>query len=256
LHALDLGPDGRITLQYALLRAIAELWQAEESEIGAVLVGDPESPNILIYENAEGSLGILSDLVCDPEAMSRIAAKAWEICGFENESNKLKASYDDLLTYYNQREHARIDRFTIRNALGLLSGLKGEVRRSGTGTGTGPLAGGDYETLWRELRDRVDPAASTEVRFLDALRERGLRLPDGAQKQIEGLYVRPDFYYEPKVLVFCDGSPHDRQDLREDDDRKRDALRERGWQVLAWRYDQDLDAFFGARPDVFRKVKS
>ena len=246
LHALNLAPDGRVTLAVRPTPVHRGTMAGQERDRRS-LVGDPESPNILIYENAEGSLGILSDLVSDPEAISRVAAEPREICGFEDDSNRLKASYDDLLTYYNQREHARIDRFTIRNALGLLAGLRGEVRLG---------AGANYEARWHELREQVHAAASTEVRFLDALHERGLRLPTPLRTDGGVFACRPDFFYEPKVLLFCDGKPHDALSTREDDNRKRDALRERGWQVLVWRYDQDLGAFFGARPDVFKKVKS
>jgi hypothetical protein len=41
------------------------VFQIEPNEIGVVAVGDPEAPNILIFEAAEGSLGILSQFVED-----------------------------------------------------------------------------------------------------------------------------------------------------------------------------------------------
>ena len=41
------------------------MFQAEPSEIGVSTMGDPECPNILLYEAAEGSLGILSQFVED-----------------------------------------------------------------------------------------------------------------------------------------------------------------------------------------------
>jgi superfamily II DNA/RNA helicase len=247
LHALDLDADGRITLQYALLRAIAELYQAEESEIGAELVGDPDCPNILLYENAEGSLGVLSQLVADPDAMSRIASKAWDICGFAAAPTLVKASYDDLLTYYNQRNHARIDRFKIKKALELLRGLRGEVLDGGSD---------GYEARYHELLAAADPSSSTERAFLERLHARGLKLPDRAQAQVPEVYVRPDFVYGDDIAVFCDGTPHDQDAVRKADAEKRGLLRELGWQVLAWRYDEDLDAWLSKRPDVFRKVKS
>ncbi|MBP7096320.1 MAG: DEAD/DEAH box helicase [Spirochaetia bacterium] len=251
LHALNLGADGRVTLQYALLRAVAELYQAEESEIGATLIGDDESPNILLYENAEGSLGVLSQLVSDPGAMARVAAKAWELCRFDTDATAVKASYDDLLTYYNQRDHGLIDRYSIRNALEVLRSLRGEV--------LGPDEGSGYEERWTALLGKIDPSSSTERKFLEALRARGLALPDAAQVQVAEAYVRPDFGYlagGAKVAVFCDGTPHDDPALAAVDAEKRKLLRKLGWQVLSWRYDEDLDAFFAKRPDIFRKVKA
>lgn len=249
LHALNLDAPGRTTLQYALQRAVAELYQAEESEIGATLIGDEGAPNILLYENAEGSLGVLSQLVADPGALSRVADKAWEICRFDSDTSAVKASYDDLLTYYNQRDHGTIDRFLIRQALELIRTLKGEVSGGGLGAG-------DYEDRYRELLEQADPSSSTERAFLEALHARGLRLPDAAQVTVPEVYARIDFTYDRRIAIFCDGSPHDRESVRERDASQRDLLRELSWQVLVWRYDQDPDAFFAKRPDIFSKVKA
>ena len=60
IQALGLEPDGVITLQHALKRAIESVFQVEPSEIGVSTMGNPLCPNILLYEAAEGSLGILS----------------------------------------------------------------------------------------------------------------------------------------------------------------------------------------------------
>jgi hypothetical protein len=248
LHALNLDADGRVTLQYALLRAIAEIYQAEESEIGATLVGDDVAPNILLYENAEGSLGVLSQIVADPEAMSRIASRAWELCRFNGPASAIKASYDDLLTYYNQRDHERIDRFLIRKALEVLGSLHGEVFQPGDKK--------DYEGRYRELLYQVDPNSSTEKAFLNGLHARGLRLPDKAQYQVPEVYVCPDFVYGKNVAVFCDGTPHDLHTVKEKDTGQRELLKELGWQVLVWRYDQELETWLAKRPDIFAKVKA
>src|SRR5699024_2657771 len=50
-------PEQIISLSYALKRGIEKLFLVEENEIGVTLMGDEESPNIMIYEAAEGSLG-------------------------------------------------------------------------------------------------------------------------------------------------------------------------------------------------------
>ncbi len=248
LHALGLDREGRISLQHALLRALAERYQAEESELGAVLIGDQDEPNILLYENAEGSLGVLSQLVADPEALSGLAAAAWKICRLDDADYRIKASYDDLLTYYNQRDHASISRLSIKPALELLKALKGEVRRPGATEG--------YDERYTLLLGQIDQSAPTERKFLDTLHRLGLRLPDECQPQISDVYVRPDFRYDERVAVFCDGSHHDAAWAAERDLAKRDALRERGWEVLVWRYDENLEAWLQRRPDIFRKVKA
>ena len=61
--ALGLKADGVITLEHAIKRAIETVFQVEPNEIGVVTLGVAEAPNILIYEAAEGSLGILSQFV-------------------------------------------------------------------------------------------------------------------------------------------------------------------------------------------------
>lgn len=78
-----------------------------------------------------------------------------------------------------------------------------------------------------------------ERKFLDYLYQQGLRLPDAAQKPVDGLYVRPDFYYGPRFWAFCDGTPHERQDMRDEDEATRQAILVRG-EVWVCRYRDDL----------------
>lgn len=53
IQPLGLKADGVITLQHALKRAIEGVFQVESNEVGVVAVGDPEAPNILLYEASE-----------------------------------------------------------------------------------------------------------------------------------------------------------------------------------------------------------
>ena len=94
-----------------------------------------------------------------------------------------------------------------------------------------------------------------EADFIKYLYNNNLRLPDAAQKQVEGLYVQPDFYYEPDIWVFCDGSPHDDDSVKESDEAKRSALRNRGDQVVVYYYKDSLENLVASRPDIFRKVR-
>ena len=50
IKALALTREGVITLQYALKRAIENVFQVESNEIGAQLMGDEKEPNIFLYE--------------------------------------------------------------------------------------------------------------------------------------------------------------------------------------------------------------
>ncbi len=85
--------------------------------------------------------------------------------------------------------------------------------------------------------------------------DNGLRLPDAAQKRVPGIYCQPDFYYEPRVWVFCDGSPHDEPEVRERDEEQRQLIIARGDEVWSWHYREDLAVKIARRPDIFRQVR-
>ena len=96
IQPLGLKPDGVVTLQHALKRAIEGVFQVEPNEIGVVTVGDPEAPNILLYEAAEGSLGILSQFVEDINVFHKVVEQAITLCRYDDSTYKGPASYDDL----------------------------------------------------------------------------------------------------------------------------------------------------------------
>lgn len=90
---------------------------------------------------------------------------------------------------------------------------------------------------------------------MNYLYRQGLRLPDGAQVLTDGIYCRPDFNYEPDIHLFCDGTPHDKPETQEMDRKRREAIRNRGEQVLVWHYKERLEDFIAKRLDIFKKVK-
>ncbi len=247
IQALGLESDGVITLQHALKRAIESVFQVEPSEINVSTMGDSESPNILLYEAAEGSLGILSQFVDDVVTFRKVIEKAEQICRFDDEEYKAPASYDDLMSYYNQRDHQRLDRFLIRDALCKLSLADIEIQAS--------AAFKDYEEQYQHMLRHLDPNSSTERAFIEHLYQNGLQLPDAAQKRVPGIYCQPDFFYEPRVWVFCDGSPHDDPNVRERDEEQRQLVIARGDEVWTWHYREDLANKISQRPDIFRKVR-
>ena len=247
VQALGLKSDGVITLQYALKRAIESVFQVEPNEIGVSAMGDPGCPNILLYEAAEGSLGILSRFVEDVATFRKVIETAEHVCRFDDQEYKAPASYDDLMSYYNQRDHQRLDRFLIRDALGKLRLANIELLAS--------AAYKDYEEQYQHMLRCLDPNSSTERTFIEHLYQNGLRLPDAAQKRVPGIYCQPDFYYEPRVWVFCDGSPHDELQVRERDDEQRQLIIASGDEVWSWHFREDLGTKIAQRPDIFRKVR-
>jgi len=210
---LGLDYDGVITLQFALKKAIENYFQAESSEIGVTVIGKKESPNILIYESAEGSLGILSQFKDDPKVFNKIIIKTIKIYHYNDKEYEEPASYNDLLSYYNQRYHRIIDRFLIKDALGKLKVSSVEVQINENYD--------NYDEHYKAMCKAMDINSSTERKFLDFLYKNNLRLPDAAQKKVDEMFVQPDFFYKPNIHVFCDGTPHDRADIKEKDNIKR-----------------------------------
>jgi len=253
LKVLELDSDGRITLQYALKTAVERVFQVESSELGITPIGDPESPNLLMYEASEGSLGVMAAMVREKGAWQRVVDEAWKLCRYDEEDYRDKASYKDLLSYYNQPDHPVIDRFLIKQTLERLRSARVEVGGSEAGT---------YEEQYRRLLETYDTSSSTEKKFLDYLYERGLRLPDEAQRRIPGLYCQPDFYYAAgpgknalPVHVFCDGTPHDSDPTKERDRQQREAIYDLGQDYVVYYYKDSLDQLVAGRPDIFRKVR-
>ncbi|TAE90590.1 MAG: DEAD/DEAH box helicase [Verrucomicrobia bacterium] len=245
--SLGLTREGVLSLMYALKRAIENIFQIESSELGAQTMGGADTPNLFLYEASEGSLGVLSELANDKDAFQRVVAEAIRICRFDDATQTERATYDDLLSYYNQPHHLILNRFSIKDALEKMAVCSIEVRTSQTGL--------SYDEQFQQLMREKDPNSSTEETFLKYLYKEGLRLPDAAQKSVPGVYARPDFFYEPDTWVFCDGSPHDTPVVADEDNVKRDVIRNRGDEVIVYYYRDDLAQLVARYPDIFKKVR-
>jgi superfamily II DNA/RNA helicase/very-short-patch-repair endonuclease len=247
---LNLSPDGVLTMMYALKRALEIHFQVEPREMGATLMGDPEQPNIFIYEAAEGSLGILSQITRDAGAFQKVAETAYKLCCFANGADVhpngelCPASYSDLLDYFNQRDHTKINRLLIKNALELLKDCRYDI-------GAGDKS---YGELYQWLCSRTDPNSAMERQLLDYLYLNGLRLPDRAQINMSnlGCYVSADFVFDKeRIAVFVDGSVHDQNWVADGDTFKRECLERLGWETLVWHHRQPLSDFIAAHPHIF-----
>jgi superfamily II DNA/RNA helicase len=246
------GNAGVITLMFALKRAIETYFQVEPNEIASTVLGDPNHPNIFIYESAEGSLGVLSQIMDNPSIFPGIIEKAYQICFYDKNGKEISqplppATYDDLLSYYNQFYHNQINRNFIREALKMLKNTRLEILTQS--------AFQNYEQQYQALLSARDPNSPTEEKFLNYLYQNGLRLPDKAQPQIPDMFVKPDFLYNPNIVIFCDGTPHDDPLVQKQDLEKRKALKNIGYQVLTWHYHTPVQQFIAQRPDIFKKVK-
>ena len=56
------------------------------------------------------------------------------------------------------------------------------------------------------------------------------------------------------AIVFCDGSVHDQPAVQEDDQHKRQLLRDAGYDVIRWHYTKSPDKLVKRRKDIFRKI--
>jgi len=247
IKSLALSKEGVITLQYALKRAIENVFQIESSEIGAEMMGGGETPNIFLYEASEGSLGILSQFIEDKTVFNTVIEEAIRVCNYDDPEYKDEASYKDLLDYYNQRYHDVINRFEIKDALEKLRACDVEIITSSSGR--------SYDEQYERLLTEIDPNSSTERKIIDYLYKRGLRLPDAAQKRTRDIYSQPDFFYEPDIHVFCDGTPHDHPEVKKRDNEIRQAVRNKGEQVFVYYYKDNLEEIIAKRSDIFIKVR-
>lgn len=256
----NIGADREqlVSLSYALKRGIEKLFKVEESEIGVELLGDREKPNIMIYEAAEGSLGILSQLIANEDGKM----KKWFIEAYRNlhfdpdtfeeteRSKELpKATYEDLLSYYNQVHHKVLDRYSIKKTLEYL--INCDVER---------VQGKDRDRTeqYKYLLDAYDKNSELEYKLIKHLYENEYALPDKAQVNMEDYYVSADFVYKTKngpVLIFVDGSVHDNERVQKEDKRKREALLNAGYDIIEWHYLEPLQELLTRRKDIFRKVK-
>jgi very-short-patch-repair endonuclease len=217
-------------------------------------MGKKETPNIMIYEAAEGSLGILSEIIANPVKMQSLFRESYRLMHFDPETHENlrpdlpKASYEVLLSYYNQRHHDQLDRFGIQDALKKLMECHVDTKQ---GTRT-------REEQYQYLLSQYDKSSSTERSFIDHLYKNGYVLPDEAQKNIRYCYVNADFIFNTvtgQVIIFCDGSVHDDWQVKEEDKTKRQCLDDHGYDVIVWHYKTPLDEVIENRKDVFRKIK-
>ena len=244
------------SLAFGLRRAIQIVYQVEEQEIAVELIGEGTHRRILMWEAAEGGVGIWDRLMSEPSSLCDLAGVALDLLHFDRQTGAeveewrercSAACYDCLLSYSNQPDHRFLDRFAIKDYLLSLSRSTAVAEQSGR----------TYEEQYRWLLERCDPASSFERQFLTVLHDNGWRLPDLAQyRPTDQVPVQVDFYYErdgrPGICVFIDGPHHDEKIQKLKDREVRAALEDRGFRIVAIVHDEDIQSQIDANEDLFR----
>lgn len=250
-------PEQVISLSFALKRGIEKLFLVEESEISVSIMGDPEKPNILINEASEGSLGILSQLISEPLKMKEWFKMSYSTLHYDPETRQETefgktlphATYQDLLSYYNQIYHKKLNRHDITQILENLMDFDIDLVQG---------AEKDRDEQYQYLLDAYDKNSSTERKLIEYLYKNGYALPDLAQVNLNDYYISADFVFggnENSTLVFCDGSIHDTERVQRRDEVINRILAEAGADVIRWRHTEPIEDLIARRKDIFRKVK-
>jgi very-short-patch-repair endonuclease len=240
------------TLQYAISRGIQVVFQVEERELSSERIGEGKFRSVLLWESAEGGLGILRRLVDESDKMAEVAYAALQLLHFDPETGEdlhppkgdegcAKACYDCLLSYFNQRDHLLLIRHLVKEYLFQL--IQGFTQRGGGQR--------NFSEHYKWLRELTDSRSDLERKLLDYLYNENLKLPDAAQHRILNPSTVADFYYHPNVCVYCDGSVHDTPQQRSLDENIRKKLGENGYRVIVIRYDKDLQEQVNQHKEIF-----
>lgn len=264
-NALVLSPavrpdrEAMLSLAAALKQAVQRVFQLEDNELACeCLPGDDHPAHILLYEAAEGGAGALRRMLDEPGRLAELARVAREVChhdprtgadlaGPQSAEPCARACYRCLLHYGNQPLHDTLDRRLVLAPLAPMVELPLRLATAGHASQAAQL-------------EHLEKGCGSELEkeWLRACHAGGYHLPDTNQKNIDGIFVKPDFLYAndgKKTAVFIDGPHHDAPAQAADDARKREALELKGWLVLVFRYD-DKSAWasrFAENPGTFGK---
>lgn len=253
-----LGDEAMAALEAALKQGVQAVFQLEDSELAAEPLPERGDRRLLLfYEASEGGAGALRRLF-DAGRLARVAREALSICHFDPETGAdlggsrpdepcEAACYDCLLSYSNQRDHRVIDRHQVRDFLLALANGAVEVEADGSMT---------TEHV-ENLKARCD--SGLERKFLDLLLRQRRKLPSHAQKLVPAEQARPDFTYLGEhlpVAVFVDGPHHEDGFVAAKDAETRARLEDAGYQVIAFRHDEDWTETLDQHRSVFGEPAS
>jgi len=220
------------TLAQAIIQGLQISMNVDAGEVSTFLLpAEGGKFCILLYESAEGGAGILHALQ-QTGVMHEVVKRArWILHEFDPKDAQCeRACYSCLCNYYNQSVHEILDRNLVLPFLAKMERAEIVQVRSSEG---------EYDKLLGLCESDL------EKKVLEAIHGHRLTLPTNAQKTIfdgDVPVAEADFYYEGEGLViFVDGPDHDKDFIRESDQKKREKLDEMGHRIFVIRYDEDMD---------------
>lgn len=197
---LEKIPDNfLVNLMYALAKGMQTVFQIEERELGLELIGTNDHERIMFWEESEGSLGILNQLVEVDKQISQVAKKTLEILHFDPETLEdmkpecVCACYDCLMSYYNQIQHPVLNRHLVKDyLLKLTSSVTQavEIRK-------------DYNSMHQKFRESIEANGMpiSALIFLDMLYLDKRKLPNRMKFPLSGRFA--DFYFASNTILIC-----------------------------------------------------
>jgi hypothetical protein len=218
------------SLLYALKQGIEREFNVEPGELAAELIGEGEQRRLLFFETAEGGAGAAERLLREADGFARVAVRMLGISHFTAEGEDERpescsaACYECLLAYENQPFHHQINRHTVADLMVSLVNARTEIAGNDEGR----------DNHYQRLLGELDPGSMLEREFLAFLHAGGYRLPDRAQtRPASDVASQPDFFYERShACIFVDGPQHGQEAVRLRDTAAREALADRGFQVV------------------------
>jgi len=229
---LDRAESFYRTLKETVYQGILVAFDLDEEEIDTFVkpaTGEHGEVTVVIYETSEGGAGVLNALM-DEARFRKAVREAQTVLHDDPEDDGCeRACYECLLSFYNQREHEYLDRTLVESWLEDMETANLTKRSEGGG-------GSVDEEKYERLLEKCDSDFESEV--LQVIRDEGFNLPDEAQKVIyeeDEPVAKPDFFYERQtrpIAVFVDGSVHEKDYVKKDDEKKRNRLKQMGYRVI------------------------
>jgi very-short-patch-repair endonuclease len=144
------------------------------------------------------------------------------------------------MSYMNQPDHQKLDRWKIRDTLLAL-------RDANVASAPAPRSRSEHLAGLMRVCE-----SDLERSWLQYLEGRSLNLPSHAQRRIEECNTRPDFLYSDKhTAIYVDGPQHQYSDRRERDREQTELLEDSGYTVLRFGADEEWAPLVGRYPGIF-----